>query len=99
MLGLDQLLLDVTPPELLGRAYALNSAGLMVTQGVGFATAGALGEFVPPDLAITFAGGTGLVVVALCRPPRRPAVRPVPVAPAPVHRAPDAPAAGAGDGT
>ncbi|WP_329234662.1 MFS transporter [Actinoallomurus sp. NBC_01490] len=99
VLGLDQLLLDVTPPELLGRAYALNSAGLMVTQGVGFATAGALGEFVPPDLAITFAGGTGLVVVALCRPPRRPAVRPVPVAPAPVHRAPDAPAAGAGDGT
>jgi hypothetical protein len=92
-LGLDQLLLDVTPPELLGRAYAVNSAGLMATQGVGFAVAGALGEILPPDLTITFAGGAGLVVVALCRPRRR--VRAVSVSPA---RTGDAPAAEVGDG-
>lgn len=70
-LGLDQLLLDVAPPELLGRAYAVNSAGLMATQGVGFATAGALGEIVPPDLTITLAGGAGLAVVALLGRVRR----------------------------
>jgi hypothetical protein len=70
MLGLDQLVLDVTPPELLGRAYAVNSSGLMATQGLGFAAAGALGEVVPPDAAITIAGAAGLAVVALCRPRR-----------------------------
>jgi MFS transporter len=68
VLGLDQLLLDVTPPALLGRAYAVNSAGLMAIQGMGFATSGALGEVVPPDLVIAFAGGAGLLAVALCRP-------------------------------
>ncbi len=70
VLGLDQLLLDVTPPELLGRAYAVSASGLMATQGLGFATAGALGEVVPPDTAITIAGVAGLAVVALCRPRR-----------------------------
>jgi hypothetical protein len=68
MLGLDQLLLDAAPPELLGRAYAVNSSGLMTTQGVGFAAAGALGEVMPPDAVITAAGAAGLVVVALFRP-------------------------------
>jgi hypothetical protein len=71
MLGLDQLVLDVTPPELLGRAYTVNSSGLMTTQGLGFAAAGALGEVVPADAAITIAGAAGLLVVALCRPRRR----------------------------
>jgi predicted MFS family arabinose efflux permease len=76
MLGLNQLLLDVTPPEQLGRAYAVNSSGLMTAQGVGFAAAGALGEVVPPDVAITIAGGTGLLVVTLFRPRRRDAPTP-----------------------
>jgi MFS family permease len=71
MLGLDQLVLDVTPPELLGRAYTVNSSGLMTAQGLGFAAAGALGEVVPADAAITIAGAAGLLVVALCRPRRR----------------------------
>jgi hypothetical protein len=62
---------------------------------VGFAVAGALGEILPPDLTITFAGGAGLVVVALCRPRRRTAVRAVSVSPA---RTGDAPAAEVGDG-
>ena len=43
LLGLDQLLLDVTPPDLLGRAYTVNTSVLMATQGIGFAGAGALG--------------------------------------------------------
>lgn len=73
LLGLDQLVLDVTPATLLGRAYAVNSAGLMTAQGLGFAAAGAAGEVVPPDLAIAAAGLAGLAVVALCRP--RPAPR------------------------
>jgi len=72
MLGLDQLLLDATPPELLGRAYAVNSSGLMTAQGLGFAAAGAVGEIVRPDVAITVAGAAGLLVVALCRPRRVP---------------------------
>jgi hypothetical protein len=68
MLGLDQLVLDVTPPDLLGRAYTVNSSGLMTTQGLGFAAAGAVGEVLPADAAITIAGAMGLLVVALCRP-------------------------------
>jgi hypothetical protein len=56
------------PAELLGRAYAVNSSGLMTAQALGFAAAGALGEAVPPDLAIALTGTAGLVVVALCRP-------------------------------
>ena len=40
----------------------------MSLQGLGFAAAGALGEVVPPHIAITFAGIAGLVVVALLRP-------------------------------
>jgi hypothetical protein len=68
MLGLDQLILDAGPPELLGRVYTVNSSGLMATQGVGFAAAGALGEVMPPDLTIVSAGAAGLLVVALFRP-------------------------------
>jgi MFS family permease len=75
MLGLDQLFLDVTPPELLGRTYAVNTSGLMVTQGVGFAVAGALGEFVSPDIVITLAGAAGLVPVVVLSGPGRPRLR------------------------
>lgn len=77
LLGLDQLVLDVTPAALLGRAYAVNAAGLMTAQGLGFAAGGALGEAVPPDLAIAAAGVAGLAVVALCRPRLRAPVEPV----------------------
>jgi hypothetical protein len=70
LLGLDQLLLDVTPPDLLGRAYTVNTAVLMATQGLGFAGAGALAELVPPDRVIAAAGLAGLVTVAVLRRPR-----------------------------
>jgi hypothetical protein len=74
LLGLDQLLLDVTPPELLGRAYTVNTSVLMATQGLGFAAAGAVAEVVPPDRVIAVAGLAGLVTVAVLRAPR-PAAR------------------------
>ena len=67
-LGFDALFRHAAPTPLLGRALAINSAGLMSLQGLGFAAAGALAEIVPPNIAITIAGVAGLVVVALLRP-------------------------------
>jgi MFS family permease len=71
LLGADQVLLEVTPEELLGRVYTISSAGLMGLQGLGFAAAGALGEIMSPFPAIALAGGAGLVVVAALRLPKR----------------------------
>ncbi len=66
MLSLDQLLLDVTPPDMLSRAYTVNSSGLMALQGIGFAVAGVLGELVSADATIAITGAVGLLsVVAL----------------------------------
>ncbi len=65
VLGLDQLLLDVTPRELFGRAYTVNSSVLMTTQGLGFAGAGAVAELLPPDIVIAGAGVAGLATVAV----------------------------------
>jgi hypothetical protein len=67
-LGFDALFRHAAPAPLLGRALAINSAGLMSLQGLGFAAAGALAEVVPPNIAITIGGVAGLVVVALLRP-------------------------------
>jgi MFS family permease len=64
-LGLDQTLRDSTRPELLARMYTLNGTGLMVTQGLGFAAAGALGDAVPATTAIAAAGITGVITVVL----------------------------------
>jgi MFS family permease len=70
-LGLDQTLRDVTPPELLARMFTLNSTGLMVGQGLGFAAAGALGLVVPAHQAIALAGTLGLLAVLGLGGPRR----------------------------
>ena len=48
-LGFDALFRHAAPTPLLGRALAINSAGLMSLQGLGFAAAGALAEIVPPQ--------------------------------------------------
>lgn len=77
LLGLDQWLLEITPAELLGRAYTVQSAGLMVTQGLGFAAAGALAEVLAPHVVIALSGVAGLATVAaltLRRPRSRPGV-------------------------
>jgi MFS family permease len=63
-LGLDQLLLEVTPEHLRGRAFTVSSSALMALQGLGFAAAGALGEVVAPGVAIMLCGLAGLAVVA-----------------------------------
>lgn len=70
-LGLDARIREAAPPELLGRALAINMAGLVALQGLGFAAAGALGELVSPGTAITLIALTGLGVVAVLWP-RRP---------------------------
>ena len=67
-LGFDALLRHAAPEALLGRAMAINTAGLISLQGLGFAAAGALAEVVAPSLAIAIAGVAGLVVVAMLRP-------------------------------
>lgn len=62
-LALDALLLEETPETMRGRVFSLGSAGLMITQGMGFALAGAVAEFVPPHLVVALAGVGGLVAV------------------------------------
>lgn len=64
-LALDALLLAETPEALRGRVFALGSAGLMITQGVGFALAGAVAEFLPTHLVVALAGLVGVLSVAL----------------------------------
>lgn len=71
--GLDGLLLEVAPPDVRGRALALQGAGLMFTQGVGFAFWGLAGQFAPLAAVIPAAAGVGAVVVLTLRPRRRPA--------------------------
>jgi Transmembrane secretion effector len=67
-LGLDQRLLDAIPRPLLGRAMSVSSAGLMLTQGLGFAAAGAAAQALSVPAVITAAGIAGLtVVLALAR--------------------------------
>jgi MFS family permease len=66
-LGLDQLLRDRTPTALQARTFTLNSTGLMVSQGLGFAAAGALGQLVSAHLAIALAGAVGLAAVLALR--------------------------------
>jgi MFS family permease len=68
-LGLDLIGLEVTPEPLLARMFTIATAGLMTLQGLGFAAAGALGQFVSPSLAIVIAACCGLAVVALLRLP------------------------------
>jgi len=62
-LGLDQTLRDSTPPALLARMFAVNSTGLMVSQGLGFAAAGLLGQVMSAHHAIAAAGALGLIAV------------------------------------
>jgi predicted MFS family arabinose efflux permease len=66
--GLDGLLIGAAPGELRGRALALSSAGLMFTQGAGFALWGLAGEYAPVTVVIPAAAGAGILVVLLLRP-------------------------------
>ncbi|HEY0718667.1 MAG TPA: MFS transporter [Streptosporangiaceae bacterium] len=66
--GMDGLLVSVTPPELRNRALALSSAGLMFTQGAGFALWGVAGQYVPLPVVIPAAAVAGAAAVVALRP-------------------------------
>lgn len=63
LIGLDRLAVAAVPEELRRRGFALQSAGMMVTQGLGFAAAGALAEWLPVTTVVPLLAGAGLVLV------------------------------------
>ncbi|MCA2222262.1 hypothetical protein [Nonomuraea aurantiaca] len=67
-LGLDQLLMDAAPEEVVGRALSIQTAGLMFWQGIGFAVAGSAAQLLAPPVVITAAAVAGLALVPLLRP-------------------------------
>jgi MFS family permease len=67
-LGLDSLVRDTAPRSVFTRTMAINSAGLMTIQGLGFAGAGALAQAIAPATVIAVAGACGLLVILTLRP-------------------------------
>jgi MFS family permease len=83
-LGLDARVRDAVPERLFARTMALNTAGLMTLQGIGFAMAGAVAEVTGPAAAIALAGACGLAsVAALLRPASAAPAAPPSAEPAP----------------
>jgi predicted MFS family arabinose efflux permease len=70
--GMDGLLIDTAPASLRNRALALAGAGIMFTQGAGFALWGIAGQCLPVTVVIPLAATAGVLAVTLLRP-RRPA--------------------------
>jgi predicted MFS family arabinose efflux permease len=68
--GIDGLLIDTAPPDLRNRALALAGAGIMVTQGAGFALWGLAGQYLPPTVVIPLAAVTGVLAATILRPQR-----------------------------
>jgi hypothetical protein len=69
-LGLDSLVRQAAPEQLFARTMAVNTAGLLTLEGLGFALAGALAEIAGPGRAIAGAGLCG-IVIAICLRPRK----------------------------
>ena len=67
--GIDGLLIDTAPLGLRNRALALAGAGLMFSQGAGFALWGIVGQYVPSTAAIVSAAAAGALAAAFLRPP------------------------------
>lgn len=91
LIGLDQLTLATLPPAERRRGFALVGAGMMVTQGLGFAAAGALAEWLPVAAVVPLCGSAGLATVlaagrALVR--AHPSAAPSPVLGVPVRDPP-----------
>jgi hypothetical protein len=70
--GIDGALIEAAPPPLRNRALALSSAGLMFTQGMGFALWGVVGQYVPLPATIPLAALAGCACVAFLRPVSQP---------------------------
>src|SRR5215469_5259216 len=68
--GIDGLLIDTTPPGLRNRALALDSSGLMLAQGLGFALWGIAGQYIPLPVVIPMAAVAGVVAVGTLRADR-----------------------------
>ena len=70
--GMDGLLIDTAPAGLRNRALALAGAGLMFTQGAGFALWGIAGQYLPPTTAIPLAAAAGALAATILRPQKPP---------------------------
>jgi hypothetical protein len=66
--GFDGTLLAVAPDRLRSRVLALNGAGLMFTQGAGFALWGVAGQYAPLTVVIPVAAGAGAVAAVMLQP-------------------------------
>jgi hypothetical protein len=66
--GLDGLLIGTAPQDLRGRALALQNAGLMFTQGAGFALWGIAAQYAPLTAVIPVAAVAGITAVLTLRP-------------------------------
>lgn len=66
-LGLDGRVVETVPDRLFSRTMALNSAGLLTLQGVGFALAGAVAQGIGAAATIAGSGAVGLVAALLLR--------------------------------
>jgi predicted MFS family arabinose efflux permease len=67
-LGLDALVRQAAPEHLFARTMAVNTAGLLTAQAVGFPLAGAVAGLAGPGPAIVAAGLCGIVAVICLRP-------------------------------
>jgi len=78
-LGLDARVRAATPDALFARMMAINGAGLLTIQAIGFPLAGAIGTVTSPGVAVTIAGACGLTaVLALWPRPEQRARTPLP---------------------
>jgi predicted MFS family arabinose efflux permease len=66
--GIDGLLIDTAPSGLRNRALALAGAGIMFTQGAGFALWGIVGQYLPSTVAIALAAAAGALAAIILRP-------------------------------
>ena len=64
-LGLDRIALATVPEELRRPGFTLLGAGLMVSQGLGFAAAGALAEWLPVPVVLPLLAGAGAVLTLM----------------------------------
>jgi hypothetical protein len=69
--GIDGVLLAAAPLPLRSRVLALSGAGLMFTQGAGFALWGIAGQYAPLPVVIPAAAVAGILAAALLRPRRQ----------------------------
>jgi hypothetical protein len=63
--GIDPLFLAAADPAYRGRLFTVQTSGLMASQGLGIALAGAIGTLLRPNLTICLVGVLGTVVTML----------------------------------